>query len=100
MGSMISSYFVDTVQLTILTKDKWGEDPTPATVNIPCYLKWKPKTVKDISGNDVVAAGIVYIEDRSLTFDNRIKVNGKDYMILQINHAMAFNLQHLELVIQ
>jgi hypothetical protein len=100
MGSAISSYFVDQIELTILTKDKWGENLTPTNITLPCYLKWKPRTVVDISGNDAIAAGTVYIEDRIIDFDNRIKINGKDYKILQINHAMAFNLQHLELVIQ
>lgn len=99
MSHAISSYFVDTCIIGVVSKDEFGE-ATYTDVTVPCYIKWKPKSISDISGTDVLAAGTIYMEERALSFDDRITIGGKKYKIININHAMAFNLQHLEVVIQ
>jgi hypothetical protein len=98
--SMISSYFVDSCKIKLASPDKWGETAVRVEITIPCYIEWKTKVVTDISGADAVSTALILMEDRALSYDDRIEVDGREFSILKIGHAMAFNLQHLEVWVQ
>ena len=99
-NSAMSSYYVDECSLVVRTKDEFGEDESTRTIKIPCYIEWKRKAVTDINGATVYAAGTIHMDDRDLTFEDRITIKDKKYMILKKDIVKAFNDEHLELVIQ
>ena len=96
---MESSYFVDTFTLCAKAFDDWGEAITTMTT-IPCYIYWGTRTVRDINGNDVVAAARIICSDQDIAYDDKIKIGDVEHSIIQINHKMAFNDPHLEILIQ
>ena len=101
MGSAMSSYYVDECKLVVRTKDEFGEDSSTKTITIPCYIEWKRKAITDINGATVYAAGTIHMENRDdLTFEDRVTIKDKKYMILKDDVVKAFNDEHLELVIQ
>jgi len=96
---MEESYSVDTCQLLSNTADGWGE-MTGTLSTIRCYIQWKTRKVKDINGNDVIAAATIICSDQDISYDDKIIISSKEYSIIQINQKMALNLQHMEVLIQ
>ena len=96
---MEESYFVDTCQLLSNTADEWGE-MTGTLSTIHCYINWQTKKVKDINGNDVIAAATITCSDQDISYDDKIIISSKEYSIIQIIQKMALNLQHMEVLIQ
>ena len=96
---MISSYFVDTMQLLESAHDDWGKITYTATT-LPCYIHWGTRMVKDINGTDAVSKARILCADREISYDDKIGIGGVEYAILQIDHRMAFNMPHLEITIQ
>ncbi len=96
---MESSYFVDTFKLCAKSFDDWGEAVTTEST-VPCYIYWGSKTVKDINGSDVVAKARIICSDQDISYDDKIKIGSVEYSIIQVDHKMAFNDPHLEILIQ
>jgi hypothetical protein len=96
---MESSYFVDTFKLCAKSFDDWGEAVTTEST-VSCYIYWGSKTVKDINGSDVVAKARIICSDQDISYDDKIKIGSVEYSIIQIDHKMAFNDPHLEILIQ
>jgi len=97
---MEESYFVDTCQIMSATRDRFGESETITLTRISCYIQWKTRKVKDINGNDAIAAATVICSDQDISYDDKIIISSKEYSIIQINQKMALNLQHMEVLIQ
>ncbi|MFA5379585.1 MAG: hypothetical protein WC455_27755 [Dehalococcoidia bacterium] len=96
---MEESYFIDSFQLYAKTFDDWGE-ATNTVSTVPCYIYWGTKTVKDINGTDVVSKARIVCSDQDVSYDDKIKIGSVEYSIIQIDHKMAFNDPHLEILIQ
>lgn len=89
---MIGSYMVDT--LTIVrhaTLDQWNE-PGTATLELTTgYIEWGSKLVRNLQGEQVVAAARVWLEyDSTLTHEDKIRIDGVDHSILQIETHKDF----------
>ena len=96
---MVSSYFVDTMQLHSNTFDEWGE-ATVTISTVPCYIDWKTRTMRDAKGIDVIAAARILCEDQDISYDDKIKIGDLEHSIIQINQKMAFNYPHMEIFVQ
>ena len=96
---MISSYFVDTMQLHVKTFDDWGE-ATDTLVTVPCYIKWETRNIRDEKGIDVVSAARILCEDQDISYDDKIKIGDLEHSIIKIKQKMAFNDPHMEIYIQ
>lgn len=96
---MEESYFVDTCKVLTAAHDDWGE-ATLTETTIPCYIVWGTRMVKDINGIDMIAKARIICSNLDIGYDDRIKIGDVDYSIIQIDHKMAFNDPHLEILIQ
>lgn len=90
---MIRAYCVDVI--TILRwqgKDSWGEPLDRVEVEVKGYTDWKTRLIRDISGEEVVSRGSVYIiYDGDLTHQDRIKIDSVEYAIITVRQVKDFS---------
>jgi len=49
-----------------------------------------------MAGEEVVSSAMVYLLDRALTHEDRLKFDGIEHVILRIDKPKAFSNPHLE----
>jgi len=98
---MIRAYMID--DITVLFDeghDIHGEPTDTLDVEMKAYVDWKTHLVRDISGEQVISRGFVYIiYSRKLNHKDRIKnINGDgiEYAILDITQGKDFAENHQE----
>jgi len=94
---MISAYLVD--DITILKyggEDSWGEPLAPASINVKGKIIYKTRLIRNMAGEEVVSSAMVYLLDRALTHEDRLKFDGVEHTILRIDKPKAFSNPHLE----
>jgi len=100
---MISAYLVD--DITIIKyggEDSWGEPLAPAEINVKGKIIYKTRLISNMAGEEVVtsiglvSSAMVYLLDRELTHEDRIKFDGVEHVILRIDKPKAFSNPHLE----
>ena len=97
---MISAYLVD--DITIIKHggtDSWGEPLAPALINVKGKIIYKTKMIRDMAGEEVVSSAMVYLLDRELTHEDRLKFDDIEHVILRIDKPKAFSNPHLEVYI-
>lgn len=89
---MIGSYMVDA--LTIVrhaARDQWNEEGTPTLELTTGYIEWGTKLIRDLQGDQVVAAGRVWLEyDSTLTHEDKLRIDSVDHVILKIETQKDF----------
>lgn len=93
---MINAYLLDTVKITRYTRDQYGERSQSATEKVKARVELDDKVVKDVRGMEVISAGRVIMPSRSLTHEDTITYQGREYVILQINRPKDFGWGFLE----
>jgi len=94
---MINAYLVDSI--TIIKSggyDEWGEPLETTEINVKGKIEYRTKLIKSLAGEDVVSNALVYLEDRELSHEDRIKFDDKEHIILRIDKPKAFSGPHLE----
>jgi len=97
-NNLISAYLVD--DITIIKHggvDSWGEPLTPANIGVKGKIIYKTKLIRNIAGEEVVSSAMVYLLDRELTHEDRLKFDGVEHVILRIDKPKAFSNPHLEI---
>lgn len=96
---MLRAYCID--DITILRdagEDSWGEPLTPTQIEVKGYVEWKTRLIRNIVGEQVVSRGKVYIlYDGNLTHKDRVKIDGIEYVILDIREGKDFSVIFQEL---
>jgi len=89
---MIESYMVD--PLTIVrhvAPDSFNEAGTPSFELTTGYIEWGTKLIRNLQGEQVVAAARVWLEyDVTLNHEDKIRIDGVDHSILQIETPKDF----------
>ena len=98
---MIRSYMSDTLTVLFDEGHDIHNEPDPTLdVEMKGYVVWKTHLIRDISGEQVVSRGMVYIiYDRTLNHKDMIKnINGDgiEYAILDVRQGKDFAENHQE----
>jgi len=94
---MISAYLVDSI--TIIKHggvDSWNEPLAPANINVKGKTIYKTKLIRNMAGEEVVSSAMVYLLDRELTHEDKLKFDGIEHVILRIDKPKSFSNPHLE----
>ena len=97
---MISAYLVDSITiLKSLGTDEWGEPLPPTEISVKGRIEYKTKLIRDIAGEEVVSSAMVYLENRDLGHEDKLKFDDIEHVILRIDKPKAFSNPHLEVYI-
>jgi hypothetical protein len=106
---MIEAYCVDPITVVKWNgADSEGEPESADLIDYKARVEWKPKLVRDIRGEDVLAAGVVYIPKRldrllgrALQNEDRIFIRGEaeSRAILTIVEQRHFSTSHYEVYV-
>ena len=99
---MLRSYMKD--DITVLFDEGEGDFQEPlATLDIDmkAYIKCKTHWVRHQAGEMVVSKGMVYIiYDRLLNHKDKLKIEGVEYVVLNLGEGKDFSRNHQEVYIQ
>lgn len=91
---MIGSYFTDTVFLVTKTTDDWGHGTETVTPGVSCRVEWKTRMIHNMAGEEVTSLGTVtFAPDQALDNTVRVRISGKDYLILAITEKKDFAIR-------
>jgi len=94
---MISAYLTDTVIILRHTGfDQWGEPTTPTQQTVNARVEMGFRNVRDNTGAEVVATGMVYLEAQVYPGLDRLIVNGAEVRILNATPKKGFTTSHWE----
>lgn len=99
---MITAYCSDPITLrTVTSRDQWN-NRTTADAAIMGKVIWKTCLVRNIKGEQVVAAATVLIPGSIaiITHEDQIIIDGVEHGILSIAKKAAFSFSHWEVAIQ
>jgi len=99
---MLRSYMKDDITVLFDEGEADWQEPV-ATLDVPmkAYIKWKTHWVRNQAGEMVVAKGMIYIiYERLLTHKDKIKIEGIEYVILNLSPGKDFSPNHQEVHIQ
>lgn len=98
---MIGAYCTDSIELHRSNgNDKWGEPIADTVLAIKGKFKIGTALVKDIKGENVYAAASVMIASQTITHEDRIKFDGKEYVIINIKKPRDFSWGYLEVFLK
>lgn len=89
---MIGSYMVDPVTIVRhAAPDTFNETGAPTLELTTGYIQWGSKLIRNVQGEQVVAAARVWLEhDATLNHEDKIRIDGVDHPILQIETPKDF----------
>lgn len=87
---MIKAYLNDTIVLKTATRDKWGT-VTYVDTTIPARIEEKTKLIRSLSGEQVISTEQVLIENRTVTHQDKVTVNGVQRSIISIIKEKDFS---------
>jgi hypothetical protein len=97
---MIRAYSVDDITIIRGGRDQWGEPLPPTNIPVKGYIDWKTKLVRDIKGEEVVAAATVYLlYDGLLNHEDRFLIAGLEHPVINIFEGKDFSRNHYEVYI-
>ncbi len=105
---MINAYMVD--EVTVLKwngADSWGEPESGDLVQVPAYVEWKTRLVRNASGEQVLSSVMVYLPKkiersaylgRRLTLEDKIWIDGESHerAIIEIQQPKHWSDPHYE----
>lgn len=99
---MITAYFIDDLTAIFYEgEDDWGEPAASLDVEMTGYADWKTHWIRNIAGEQVVSSGIIYVKySRTFNHKDRVKIDGIEYAILDIQRGTDFSDNHQELHLQ
>lgn len=99
---MIGAYCVDDITVVrIGARDEWNMPSSTTEIARKAYVDWTQRLVKNLKGEEVMAKGTVYMPfDENLTHEDMIKINGKEYAIINIKPGKDFSQNHQEVYIE
>lgn len=106
---MIEAYCVDPITVVKWEgADSWGQPESATLVDYKARVEWKAKLIRDLKGEEVLAAGIVYIPKRldrilgrALANEDRLFLPGEadSRAILLIVEQRHFSTSHYEVYV-
>jgi hypothetical protein len=80
--------------------DKWGEPLADTVLTIKGRFNIGTALVKDIKGENVYSSASVMIASQTITHEDRIKFDGKEYVIINIKKPRDFSWGYLEVFLK
>jgi len=97
---MIDAYLTDTITLISHTgNDQWGEPSTPAESSVKARVEFGFKNVRDATGAEVVASGMVLMVEQVRPGMDKLRIDGVERQILAANPVRSFGVSHWEVAI-
>lgn len=99
---MLGAYLIDDVTIEYLgTLDKWN-NPTYTQVAVKARVEWSNRLIRNLKGEQVVSAALVYLAGNILAPTNadKILIAGVRHAIIRVDRKAAFSLSHWEAYIQ
>ena len=99
---MLRSYMKDDITVIFNEGEGDWQEPLPVLeVEMKAYIEWKTHWVRNQAGEMVVAKGMIYIiYSRLLNHTDKIKIEGVEYVILNLGAGEDFSPNHQEVHIQ
>lgn len=87
---------INTCDLVNETKDKWGRiTATVVTAGVPCRIEHGYRTVVDFKGEERLATAVVFFKSgQAISQDTRVRINGRDHGILDIQRPQDSVTEH------
>lgn len=101
-STLLNCYLIDSVTLRYLTSmDEWNT-PTYTDIAAKARVEWSNKLIRNVKGEQVVAAALVYLAGDIATITNadRITIEGIEHAIMRVDKKTAFSTSHFEVWIQ
>jgi hypothetical protein len=99
---VLNAYLVDAVIIEYLvTLDKWN-NPTYNQVAAKARVEWSNRLIRNLKGEQVVSAALVYLEGNILAPTNadKIIIDGVRHAIMRVDKKADFSTSHFEVYIQ
>lgn len=93
---MIGAYLTDTVEIIRETRDAWGTIVATAIESIPARIDNTRRRVVNAHGEEVASEKSVLMEDRELSEDDKLHIDGVDWKIIRIAKRKEWTWQFLE----
>lgn len=99
---MIGTYIRDSVTwLQYAGRDDYGDESAPTEVALSARVNWEVKTVRDSAGQEVVSTGHILMADKPRADEDRIKIDGVEYVIIAAKEAKSFGrISHYTVYLQ
>lgn len=93
---MISAYLTELVTVVVPGgRDAWGSRTGDTSESARARVEYKTKLVRNERGEEVASHHQVLMEERTLTHEHRIVVDGVERAILSIGRAADFGTRYL-----
>ena len=97
---MLETYEIDDIAILFYTGRNKFNQLTYKTVRTKGYIDWKTRLVRDISGEETVAAATIYINHpRQITHRDYIRYEGVRHSVINMTQAKDFSPNHQEVFI-
>ena len=98
---MINAYMTDTIIIHRSGgNDKWGEPLADTETTVKGKFEIGTALVKDIKGENVYASASVMLASQTLTHEDRIEFDGKEYVIINMAKPRDFSWGFLEVFLK
>lgn len=103
---MLRAYMQDDITVLYHEGETWGEPDATTDVDMKAYVVWDTHLIMNIAGEKVIGSpltsrAIVYVMPaRVITHADKIKIDGKEYVVIDIRPGKDFSGNHTEVHIQ
>lgn len=98
---MISAYLIDDIVLHVSNGyDKYNEPLADTEVELKGKVKIGTALVKDIKGENVYSSMSVLLKSRTITHEDYVEFDGKEYAIISIKKPRDFSWGYLEVFLK
>ena len=95
MTDMIEDYLTEDATLIVTPRIALGESGVPVETSIKVHETGANRLVKSLSGEEVLSSKTLLMGLRTLSLDDRIRVDGVEYTIASKETARDFGPQFL-----
>jgi len=93
---MINAYLTDTITIQTVTLDTWGT-ATKVSTTAKARFEFRTKLVRNIAGEQVISTAKVYLPIMTITHQDKIVYETKEYSILNIERVKDFSAKFIKL---